>query len=390
MRPRTTPAPSTVPSLSHEVVGDAASFSALAPEWDALVRNMPRPSPFLVHAWLEAWWRHYGAGATLQVHVIRSEGRLVGALPLFVRPWLGLRVARFLGGHESTLADALLAEGAPPTVAVALVEGALAAGNDLVDVFGLPAGSRLSVAAGPRRLRVIPRVESPVLALPRGWHAAYTERTSAKKRNLHRRRRRQLGELGHLETDVAREGPALGVALEEAFRLHALRFADRPDSSSFGTGAGMRFHRDALAAVAPLGLPRITTLRLDSRAIAFHYWFSFCGRMYVHRLGFHPGYARFSPGLVNTLDAIEAASEEGIGRVEFLGSGERYKLELADGLEPLHQGVGLAGGLRGRTAAALRTAGIRSYLRLKRSECARRIYVQGFAPARRVRRRLAR
>jgi CelD/BcsL family acetyltransferase involved in cellulose biosynthesis len=390
MRPRTTASPFAMPALSHEVVSDATSFSALASEWDALVRNMPRPSPFLVHAWLEAWWRHYGEGATLQVHVIRSDGRLAGALPLFVRPWLGLRIARFLGGHESTLADALIADGAPAPIAVALVEGALGAGNDLVDVFGLPADSRLAGAAGPRRLRVIPRVESPVLVLPRGWHTAYTERTSAKKRNLHRRRRRQLAELGRLETQVAREGPALDEALEEAFRLHALRFSDRPDSSSFGTAAGMRFHRDALAAVAPLGLPRITTLRLDSRAIAFHYWFSFCGRMYVHRLAFDPSYARFSPGLVNTLDAIEGAAAEGIERIEFLGSVERYKLELADHLEPLHQGVGLASGVRGHTAAALRTAGIRSYLRLKRSERARRVYVEGLAPARRVRRRLAR
>ena len=39
-------------------------------------------------------------------------------------------------------------------------------------------------------------------------------------------------------------------------------------------------------------------------------------------------------------------------RVEFLGGGERYKLELADGLAPLYHGFGVASGVRGRAYAA--------------------------------------
>ncbi len=386
--PRGPVRPPAAGSLSVEIVRDTFAFASLADEWDALVRQMPRPSPFLVHAWLAAWWRHHQGGATLQIHVARRDGGIVGALPLFVQPRLGIRVARFLGGHESALADMLLADEAVGDVASVLLESALAAGNDLLDVFGLPPDSRLAAAAGPTRLRLIPRVEAPVLELPHGWEAAYTERTSAKKRNLHRRRRRQLAELGRLEVQVARDPDELRDALEEAFRLHALRFRDRPDGSGFATPAGMRFHRDAITAVAPLGLPRITTLRLDSRAIAFHYWFSFCERMYVYRLAFDPQYARFSPGLVNTLDAIEGADAEGITRVEFLGSGERYKLELADHLEPLHQGLGLAATPRGRAAAAVRTWGIQSFLRVKRSPRAQRLYVNGLAPVRRLVRRV--
>jgi CelD/BcsL family acetyltransferase involved in cellulose biosynthesis len=373
-----------------EVVRDARSFGRLAGEWDGLVSKMPRPSPFLLHPWLAAWWRHHGAGADLQVHIARRDGRLVGALPLFERSRLGVRVAQFLGGRESTLADLLVADGAAHDVAAALVNSALDAGNDLVDVFGLPADSRLAAAARPQRLRLIPRVEAPVLELADGWEATYAQRTSAKKRSLHRRRRRQLGELGRLEVTDARETAELLDALEEAFRLHALRFAARPDRSGFATAAGMRFHRDALAAVAALGVARITTLRLDGRAIAFHYWFHLCKRMYVYRLAFDPGYARFSPGLVNTLDAIQAAADEGVTRIEFLGSGERYKLELADHLEPLHQGLGLAASARGNAAAAARAAGIRAFLRVKRSETARRLYVEGLAPVRRVGRHLSR
>ena len=68
--------------------------------------------------------------------------------------------------------------------------------------------------------------------------------------------------------------------------------------------------------------------------------------MYVYRIAFDPSFGRLSPGVINTLDAIETAAAEGATRVEFLGGAERYKVELADRLEPLCQGLGLACTLR--------------------------------------------
>jgi CelD/BcsL family acetyltransferase involved in cellulose biosynthesis len=73
-----------------------------------------------------------------------------------------------------------------------------------------------------------------------------------------------------------------------------------------------------------------------------------------------------------------------VTRVEFLGGAERYKLELADHLEPLYLGFGLAGSLKGKTAVAGRVGGIRFRKRLKRSEAVRRFYFEGLAPARRL------
>jgi CelD/BcsL family acetyltransferase involved in cellulose biosynthesis len=109
--------------------------------------------------------------------------------------------------------------------------------------------------------------------------------------------------------------------------------------------------------------------------------------MYVHRLAFDPALARFSPGLVNTLDAIEAASDEGLDRVEYLGGDERYKVELSDRFEPLCHGFGVASGAPGRAYAAAHVNGIRLRMRLKRSPRLRRLYFDGVAPVRRVVRR---
>ena len=82
---------------AYDRVTTLGDFEALAPEWDDLVRAMPRPSPFLLHGWLTEWWRCYGDGAELAVHIARRGGRLGAALPLLVRRRGGLRVACFVG-----------------------------------------------------------------------------------------------------------------------------------------------------------------------------------------------------------------------------------------------------------------------------------------------------
>jgi CelD/BcsL family acetyltransferase involved in cellulose biosynthesis len=182
---------------------------------------------------------------------------------------------------------------------------------------------------------------------------------------------------------VARTQAELEQALEDAFTLHLIRWHGRPDGSGFATPVGRRFHHASARALAPLDVPRIVTLKIDGRPIAFHYYLVLEGRMYVHRIAFDPAFGRFSPGTINTLDAIEIAAGEGATRVEFLGGAERYKLELADHFEPLYQGFGLARTLKGRAALAGRVGGIRVRMRLKRSRALRRFYFEGLAPARR-------
>ena len=371
------------PAPSLETISSLDDFALLATEWDALVRAMRRPSPFLLHGWLEHWWQSYGDGARLDIRVARRDGRLVAALPLYVDSHLGLSVGSFLGGRHSALADVLVDPDEPSALADEIARSITSSDIDYVDLYGLPKASRLARAL-EGDLNLIERVESPVLELSEGWDAVYRAKTSSKSRNLHRRRRRQLAELGRLDVAVARAPGELGPALEEAFRIHDLRWDGRPDGSEFATPVGRKFHRDAILALAELDVPRIVLLRLDGRAIAFHYYFALEGSMYVHRLGFDPAFARYSPGLVNTLDTIEAASAEGLTRVEFLGGAERYKLELADRFDPLCQGIGLARGPIARAAVETRLAYIRLRLHLKRHPGLRRLYVDGVAPVRRL------
>jgi CelD/BcsL family acetyltransferase involved in cellulose biosynthesis len=368
--------------LTLETISSENAFATLEDEWDTLVRSRPRPSPFLLHRWLVDWWRHYGEGGELAVHVAYRNGRLAGALPLCVLPSRGLRVLSFVGGDSSSLADVLVADGEHSDVEAALVERASSSGQDFAEFSGLPTSSRLAAVLGSR-LTLIERSEAPVLDLSAGWEAVYRSKLPSKRRNHHRRRRRQLAELGRVEVEVARTEPELEQALEDAFTLHLLRWRGRPDGSGFATPVGRSFNHATIRSLAPLDMPRIVLLKVDGRPVAFHYYLAFEGTMYVHRIAFDPAFGPFSPGVINTLDAIEAAAAEGLTRVEYLGGAERYKLELSDHLEPLYQAFGLARTLKGKAAVAGRVGGIRVRIRLKRSHALRRFYFEGLAPARR-------
>ena len=375
--------------MDCRTISNRDDFDALAAEWDALARSADRPSPFMLHGWLSAWWRHHEQERELRVEAAFADGRLVGGIPLEIERRRGVAVARFMGRHHAALGDVLAEPAWRREAGSALAASLRAAGADYVDLFGLAGTSTLARLAPTLDARLLQRVEAPTLDLSQGWDAVYRAKTSSKKRNHHGRRRRQLvEELGALEVVIARSPDELADALEEAFGLHDLRWDGRPDGSEFTTPVGKAFHRDAIRALAAQDVPRILTLRAAGRAIAFPYSFLLERTMFVHRLAFDPAAARWSPGQIATLDAIEAAAAEGATRVEFLGGGERYKLELADGTEPLHELVGLPASARGRLAALATVASIEARLRLKRSERLHAIYFDGMRSVRRARGRL--
>jgi CelD/BcsL family acetyltransferase involved in cellulose biosynthesis len=342
--------------------------------WDELVHAMARPSPFLLHGWLLEWWRHFGGDAELAVHVAYRGDHLVGALPLCTRRRFGLRFSEFVGGTWALLADLLLAPGEEESAAGLLVEQAVSSGHDFANLFGLPGSSRLVAALPPDALRLVERLEAPVLDLTAGWEAVYRTRLSSKRRSERRRKRRQLEKLGTVEISVARTAEELEPALDDAYRVHELRWRERHDPTGFVTPAGRRFHRDALLRLAETNVPRLATIRLDGRAIAFALALQLSGRTYGVTMAFDPAYARYGPGADVKLVSLEAAAGEGVTRVELLGAAADHKMRFTDRFEPIYQGIGLARTLRGHAAAEALVGGIRVRRGIKRSTKAQRLY----------------
>jgi CelD/BcsL family acetyltransferase involved in cellulose biosynthesis len=364
----------TEAAVRIETISSEAELAELEGSWDELVRAMPRPSPFLLHRWLLEWWRHYGGDNELAVHVAYQGSRLVGALPLYTRRGFGLRTTEFVGGTWALLADVLAASDVDRSVVTSLARHAVDAEHDFANLFGLTGSSRLVAELPSDSIRCIERLEAPVLDLTGGWDAVYSAKFSSKARSERGRRRRQLASLGRIDVAVARSRSELGLALDDAFRIYALRWEGRRDPSGFITPTGLRFHRAALLGLAELDVPRVVTIRLDCRAIAYALYVQLEGRAYGLTTGFDPAYGRYGTGNEAKLLSLEAAAEEGMTRAEILGAAAEHKRRLTDRFEPLYQGIGLARTLRGRAAAEGLVRGIQLRRRLKRSEAARRLY----------------
>jgi CelD/BcsL family acetyltransferase involved in cellulose biosynthesis len=363
------------PPVRLETVTSEAGLAELAGSWDDLVRAMPRPSPFLLHSWLLEWWRHYGRGADLAVHVAYRGDRLVGALPLCTQHRFGVRVSEFVGGTWAILADALVAPGEDaPAVVAELTGRAFESTHDFADLFGLPGSSRIVAALPQSSLRLVQRLEAPVCDLGPSWEETYTSRLSSKARSERRRRLRQLARLGTVESEVARTRAEMARAIEDAFTVHELRWRGRRDPSGFVTATGKRFHRSALLRLADQDVSRSLTIRLDGRAIAFALYLQLAGRAYGLSMAFDPAYARYGLGAEAKLQSIEASWQEGIRRVELLGTAAEHKRRFTDRFEPVYEGVGLERTFRGRVAKEALVNAIRLRRALKRSKAAKRLY----------------
>ena len=347
---------------------------------------MPRPSPFLLHGWLAEWWRHYGDGVELRG--ARRAPRRAGSSPRS-RSWSGRRAGaarRALHGRPRGGAPrpAAWRAGAERASAELLIERT---SDESCDVAELPrpvarrAGSRH--AAGLAHVELIQRIEAPVLDLTAGLGrrvprprptprsatcTSAAAASSASRATLTDRRARASSD--ELERRARGRVPA------------ASRCAGRagPTAPASRRESGKRFQRAALrAAVRDRRRPHRRRLRLDGRAIAFHYWFALEGRMYVHRLAFDPALSRWSPGLVNTLDAIEAAAGGRASRgssssaaASATSSSWRMRSRAADAT-----GSRSPRASRGRAYAAAQMATIRTRLRLKQSPAAAPAVLRG-------------
>jgi CelD/BcsL family acetyltransferase involved in cellulose biosynthesis len=352
-------------------------LATLAQEWDSLVLSAPRPSPYLLWAWVDEWLAGPGEGSTVAAVSAHRDGRLVGLLPTCVVRHYGLRMLVFVGDNESWCADLMLAPGEPGASAAALVAESATLPYDIASLTGLPSSSLLASAAGAR-MRMIERVEAPVLDMPDGWDAAYAAKASSQRRSRDRKRERQLEAAGAFELRIADRSADIEAVFEDVLTLHELRWGGRRDGSQFGTPAGARAQRASLGRLADQGHAGIVLLRLDGRPIGFQIWLTVGDTMYLHRSGVDPAAMRFSPGLIAMRRTIAHGSAElGIRRVEMQGAGDQYKLDLATRVLPMHDGYGLARNPLAAIAAASIAAEVRVRIRLRDIELLRRIYIEG-------------
>lgn len=294
----------------------AAAAHVLA--WQDLAARALEPNVFFGPDLALAGARHLPGGRAAEVLLAwRGEGetrRLVGCLPLarargrHANPVATRRAAANYG----TLSTPLLDPDRPEETWAAMLGQLRGAGiRTLVLPFlheGGPVAAVLgTVCAGTNRpVARLAAHERAFLQSPLAG-AEYLKATlEARRRKEADRQRRRLGELGTLAFTYASSEQAIPMALDEFLVLEAAGWKGRGGTALAMAPGGAAFIREvatgAAGAASPAGRFAVATLRLDGRPVAAGLVATAGRRAFYMKTAFDEALARFSPGLLLTLN----------------------------------------------------------------------------------------
>lgn len=286
---------------------------------DAGAPLAPHVGPFPNRAFLEAWWRHRGAGTP----IIAGAGQ--SALSCVVRDG----IVRMAG--EGDLTDYHSPLGADPRPAVDSLLGRLPS-NATIHFDSLPGEAAAPlvealVAAGSR-VTATEHDATMILDLP-DHVDAYLADLDGKQRHEIRRKSRRFGDLVG-EGGLRRDESGFSTFVE----MH--RAAPR-DKGAFMTTEMEGFFRDLLEVP---GAALDLLIGTGGRPVAAAFGFEDEQAYYLYNLSFDPIAASASPGIVLCDTLIRSAIASGKRRFDFLKGDEGYKRRFGATPRPLFAIVG--------------------------------------------------
>jgi CelD/BcsL family acetyltransferase involved in cellulose biosynthesis len=323
-------------TITIDCVTNWPSFAALAAEWTDLLTRSRSDCVFLSHEWLSGWWKHLSDGRELHILTARADGRLVGILPLAIRPRqvgrMMPKVLEFLGSgivgsdyldaivdqaceHESLEAFARALSGSGFMIQF----GQLRESGSLAEEIASRLG-RAAWKASNATINVCPFI--PLSGY--SWESYLSELGSSQRYNF-QRRLKSLEKTGEFRLETATAADCVR-SLDVLIELHRKRWGTRTElSEAFQTESITAFHREFVQAAADRGWLRLLSLWIANRPVAALYGLRYGGTFSFYQSGFDPEFAKKSVGLVMMGLAIRSAIEEGADEYDLLHGDEEYK-----------------------------------------------------------------
>lgn len=291
--------------------------------WSELGQRARHPSPFLLPQFIVPAAHWLTPGRPPRIALFERLGRggreLVGVgcftaeqpgLYLPVHHWRGYRTRHsFRTGLLVTpqdgdaVAEALLAairrgDGAPRSHAILF-------GNVLEHDDGLAALRRVAQADGGS-WHEVRRFARPVLHVPAGLDA--TEAMPRKVLKNLRRHRRRLEELGPVRARVLQGHDVQPAVAERFLQLERSGWKGAKGSALRCSQAGTGFFQDMVAQFSQIGAAVFVEILLGDQVIGSTSYFLVGSTLSAFKIGWHPQYAKHSPGCLTKLAALEALS----------------------------------------------------------------------------------
>ncbi len=302
-------------------------------QWDRLAIHSDQP--FASPHWLLPWWKHASPrSAGLRIVTVSDQDQLAAVLPLFVeKTALGQRY-RFLGSGASPTVDIVANEHAiNDTTWLRKAMAALQPSPRAVIWDGTPeaspwpdqmkhqweGGGALSDEFGMR----IPRL---TLSYP-----SFDDWYQSKSRNFRQKTKQQSKRLSQSDARFELlERPASWADEIQTFaQLHRAVWDRKGGSSVLRPGMEAALV-DAAEALAPHGRFFVWKLVFGERAVSSAIFFA-AGQVLSYWLGgYDPEWARFQPGLMTLIRAIEHAYDGDYELLDLGPGAQSYKYRLSD------------------------------------------------------------
>ena len=322
------------------VISDPAELAELVPQWDGLAIAAGRP--YMTPEWALAWWKHAAPpGAQLRAVAVFDGAALSGMAPCFVTSQRPITY-RMLASPICAGVEPLARLGAERGVAAAISESlsSMAPRPALVVLTRLREGSdwpRMLADTWPGErpdLRREPADRAPSLSLAGRTAAEWLPSLPSSK--LRAQIRRAQRALARREAEVVLAQPEeMEEQIEIFARLHLRRMEPRGGSEVLGPGV-VEMLSDAGQALAAGRRMRLWTVRVDGSTISSQLFLAAGGEVSFWLGAFDDDWARYSPGLVALMAAIEDAITRGDRQLD-LGPGmQDYKQRVSDGEHELN------------------------------------------------------
>jgi CelD/BcsL family acetyltransferase involved in cellulose biosynthesis len=356
------------------VIDSAWGFTALRPEWNALVRASASPTPFLTWEWLHTWWTHLRETSQLRIVAVRSGNELIAVAPFRIgaNGTANLHCVDVLGTGEagSDYLDIIIRRG-HEAAGLDAIEAFVRAQNLTLRFKHLgpnAAASELAERLVSQRWSRVTRPGGTCPYIPLSGHTwdSYLATLGSSHRANVRRRIRALEQKFAVRFEAVSTDAERREALAALIGYHDNRFEAR--GTAFRTDATRAFHDEVTRRVLDRGWLRMFVLRLNDTPVAVMYGFLYNGVFSFYQHGFDPAFQQHSIGLLMMALSIRAAIDEGAVEFDMLWGVEPYKFLWARDTRELRDihlfPASIAGHLHRHLFEARRRVGavIRSYV----------------------------
>jgi CelD/BcsL family acetyltransferase involved in cellulose biosynthesis len=324
-----------------EEVTDRAAFAALEEEWNALVAQTD-DQLFYRHEFIRVWLDNFAPDARLKILTLRgADGALQAVLPLLAQraSWYGLpvRELRCAANLHSCRFDLVARD--PQVAARAFLDHLEAdSGWDVLRLTDVPENGRAFVLSEAAEARGMPTGvweanASPWLPLPSSWEELLVGLDAKFKANV-RRRRRKLEQRGQVTFERVEGGLGLESALEEGLALERSGWKGAQGTAIAQDGATRGFYTELARTASGQGALALSFLRVDGKAVAFHYALEHGGRYLLLKPGYDEALGECSPGQLMMDEVLRTCIERGLAEFDFLGPDMVWKRDWASQVRP--------------------------------------------------------